>query len=43
MNGIENNASSNSSIIGCVFIAAVTFLPKNSLATIVEGSYELRR
>jgi hypothetical protein len=33
---IENDASKNSSIIACVFVTAVTFLPSRCLATI-EG------
>jgi hypothetical protein len=31
---IENDASNNSSIVACVFITAVTFLPSRCLATI---------
>jgi hypothetical protein len=31
---IENDASKNSSIVACVFITAVTFLPSRCLATI---------
>jgi hypothetical protein len=31
---IENNASNNSSIVACVFVTAVTFLPSRCLATI---------
>jgi hypothetical protein len=30
---IENDASKNSSIVACVFVAAVTFLPSRGLAT----------
>jgi hypothetical protein len=32
---IENDVSNNSSIVACVFVAAVTFLPSRYLATIV--------
>jgi hypothetical protein len=31
---IENDASNNSSIVACVFVTAVTFLPSRCLATI---------
>jgi hypothetical protein len=31
---IENDASNNSSIVACVFVIAVTFLPSRCLATI---------
>jgi hypothetical protein len=31
---IENEASNNSSIVACVFVTAVTFLPSRCLATI---------
>jgi hypothetical protein len=31
---IENDASNNSSIVGCAFVTAVTFLPSSCLATI---------
>jgi hypothetical protein len=31
---IENDASNNSSIVACLFVTAVTFLPKRCLATI---------
>jgi hypothetical protein len=31
---IENDASSNSSIVACVIVTAVTFLPSRCLATI---------
>jgi hypothetical protein len=34
---IENHASNNSSIVACVFVTAVTFLPSRCLATI--GGY----
>jgi hypothetical protein len=40
MDDTENDASNNSAIVACVFIAAVTFLPDRSLAT-VRG-YTLR-
>jgi hypothetical protein len=30
---IENDASNNSSIVACVFVTAVTFLPSRCLAT----------
>jgi hypothetical protein len=33
-NRIENNASNNSSIVVCVFVAAVTFLSSRCLVTI---------
>jgi hypothetical protein len=33
---LKKNASSNSSIVACVFVTAVTFLPSRCLATIVE-------
>jgi hypothetical protein len=33
---IENDASKNSSIIACVFVTAVTFLPSRCLAMIGE-------
>jgi hypothetical protein len=32
----ENDASNNSSIVACVFVTAVTFLPSRCLATIRE-------
>jgi hypothetical protein len=32
--GIENDASNNSSIVACVFVAAVTFIPSRCLETI---------
>jgi hypothetical protein len=32
--GIENDASNNSSTVGCVLVATVTFLPSRYLATI---------
>jgi uncharacterized membrane protein YozB (DUF420 family) len=32
MDRIENNTSNNSSIVACVFVAAVTFLPSRCLA-----------
>jgi hypothetical protein len=31
---IENDASNSSSIVACVFLAAVTFLPSRCIATI---------
>jgi hypothetical protein len=31
---IENDASNNSSIVGCVFVTAVTFLPSRCVATV---------
>jgi hypothetical protein len=31
---IENDSSNNSSIVACVFVTAVTFLPSRCLATI---------
>jgi hypothetical protein len=34
MGHIENDASSNSSTVVCVFVTAVTFLPSHCLATI---------
>jgi hypothetical protein len=37
MGHIENDASNNSSIVACVFVTAVTFLPSSCLATI--GGY----
>jgi hypothetical protein len=33
---IENDAYNNSSIVACVFVTAVTFLPSRCLATIGE-------
>jgi hypothetical protein len=33
---IENDASNNSSIVACVFVTAITFLPSRCLATIGE-------
>jgi hypothetical protein len=39
---IENNVSNNSSIVVCVFIAAVTFLLSHCLATIREHTYRHR-
>jgi hypothetical protein len=33
MDSIENDASNNSCIVACVFVASVTFLPSRSLAT----------
>jgi hypothetical protein len=34
----ENDASNNSSIVACVFVTAVTFLPSRCLATIGGNS-----
>jgi hypothetical protein len=39
---IENDASKNSSIVRCVFVAAVTFLPSHCLATIKGYTYRHR-
>jgi hypothetical protein len=36
---IENDASNNSSIVACVFVTAVTFLPSRCLATIRRYTY----
>jgi hypothetical protein len=36
---IENSAPNDSSIVACVFIAAVTFLPSRCLATIGCHTY----
>jgi hypothetical protein len=41
MDRIENDASNNSSIVSCVFVVAVIFLPSRFLATI--GGYTYRR
>jgi hypothetical protein len=35
-NSIENDVSNNYSIVGCVFVTAVTFLPSRCLATVGE-------
>jgi hypothetical protein len=37
---IENDASNNSSIVACVFVVAITFLPSRCLAAI--GGYRYR-
>jgi hypothetical protein len=34
MGHIENDSSKNSSIVACVFVSEVTFLPRRYLATI---------
>jgi hypothetical protein len=39
MDRIENDASNISSIVACVFVAAVTFLPSRCLATIGGYTY----
>jgi hypothetical protein len=39
MDRIENDASNNSSIVACVFVAAVTILLRHCLATIGEYMY----
>jgi hypothetical protein len=36
MDRIENYANKTSSIVACVFVAAVTFLPSRYLATVEE-------
>jgi hypothetical protein len=36
---IENDASNNSSIVACVFVTVVKFLPSRCLATIREFTY----
>jgi hypothetical protein len=36
MSHIENDVSSSSSVVACVFVTAVTFLPSRCLATL-EG------
>jgi hypothetical protein len=39
---IGNDASNNSSIVACAFVAAVKFLPSRYLATIMEYTYRQR-
>jgi hypothetical protein len=39
MDHIENDVSNNSSIVACVFVTAITFLPSHCLATIRGYSY----
>jgi hypothetical protein len=36
---IENDASNNSSIVACVFVTAITFVPSRCLATIARYTY----
>jgi hypothetical protein len=39
MDRVENDASNNSCIVACVFVAAVKFLPSRCLAKIVGDTY----
>jgi hypothetical protein len=49
MDRMENNSSNNSSIVSCIFVAAVTFLPSNGKGILIQthglmgGIYEVRR
>jgi hypothetical protein len=40
MDRIESDASNNFTIVACVFVAAVMFLPNRCLATIGEYTYK---